>query len=80
MPITPLGLTAAGFCRYSMPALPATSAIQAMAPELSVWFMQNATFMFFAGCVITMTLCVGFLLPETKGVPIEEVRTVLNPT
>lgn len=40
----------------------------------AVSHVQFATFMFFAGCVTVMTLCVGFLLPECKGIPIEEVR------
>lgn len=35
------------------------------------------TFIFFAACVAVMTLTVIILLPETKGVPIEEVRPSL---
>ena len=36
--------------------------------------MQWGTFLFFAGCVALMTLCVTLLLPETKGVPLEEIN------
>ena len=35
---------------------------------------QFATFLFFAGCVALMTIAIAVLLPETKGVPIEEVN------
>ncbi len=33
---------------------------------------QFFTFVFFAGCVALMTALIAALLPETKGVPIEE--------
>ena len=33
---------------------------------------QFFTFVFFAGCVAIMTALIAALLPETKGVPIEE--------
>ncbi|CAH2061226.1 unnamed protein product [Thlaspi arvense] len=33
-------------------------------------------FLFFAGCVSVMTIFVYFMLPETKGVPIEEVTLI----
>ncbi|CAL8464878.1 g4413 [Coccomyxa elongata] len=36
--------------------------------------LEFATFIFFAACVSVMTLTVNFLLPETKGMPIEEVN------
>ena len=35
--------------------------------------LQFATFLFFAACVALMTIAIAVLLPETKGVPIEEV-------
>jgi sugar porter (SP) family MFS transporter len=35
--------------------------------------MQWGVFLFFAGCVVLMMLWVIFLLPETKGLPIEDV-------
>lgn len=35
--------------------------------------LQFATFLFFASCVALMTIAIAWLLPETKGVPIEEV-------
>lgn len=38
--------------------------------------LQFATFIFFAACVVVMTLTVAFLLPETKNVPIEEVMSI----
>ena len=38
--------------------------------------MQWGTFLFFAGCVALMTLCVAVLLPETKGVPLEEINRI----
>ncbi|EIE20603.1 general substrate transporter [Coccomyxa subellipsoidea C-169] len=38
--------------------------------------LEYATFIFFAGCVAVMTLTVAFLLPETRGVPIEEVNLI----
>ena len=38
--------------------------------------MQWGTFLFFAGCVAVMTTCVALLLPETKGVPLEEVSRI----
>ncbi len=45
---------------------------------ISVTAVQFATFIFFAACVSVMTLTVNFLLPETKGVPIEEVLPPSN--
>lgn len=42
---------------------------------LAAW-LQWGTFLFFAGCVAVMTACVAFLLPETKGVPLEEVNSI----
>ena len=41
-----------------------------------VAWLQWGTFLFFAGCVAVMTACVAFLLPETKGVPLEEVNSI----
>lgn len=38
--------------------------------------MQWGTFLFFAGCVALMTVCVALLLPETKGVPLEEINRI----
>jgi hypothetical protein len=38
--------------------------------------MQWGTFLFFAGCVALMTVCVALLLPETKGVPLEEINKI----
>jgi hypothetical protein len=38
--------------------------------------MQWGTFLFFTGCVALMTLCVALLLPETKGVPLEEINKI----
>ncbi|CAK0787208.1 hypothetical protein CVIRNUC_010424 [Coccomyxa viridis] len=38
--------------------------------------LQWGTFLFFAGCVAIMTTLVAFLLPETKGVPLEEVNGI----
>ena len=38
--------------------------------------MQWGTFLLFAGCVVIMTMCVAFLLPETKGVPLEQIDGV----
>ena len=38
--------------------------------------MQYGVFLFFAGCVAAMTAFVYWLVPETKGVPMEEIYTV----
>lgn len=35
--------------------------------------MQYGVYLFFAGCVIVMTLWVAVWLPETRGVPVEHV-------
>jgi hypothetical protein len=35
--------------------------------------MQWGTFLFFAGWVLVMTVFTSLLLPETKGVPMEEM-------
>ena len=46
-----------------------------MSFDSSVW-LQWGTFLLFAGCVAIMTMIVAFLLPETKGVPLEEVNGI----
>lgn len=38
--------------------------------------MQWGVFLFFAACVLAMTIFVSLLVPETKGVPMEEVYTL----
>ena len=38
--------------------------------------LQWGTFLFFAGCVAIMTTLVAFLLPETKGLPLEEINGI----
>ncbi|ESQ46422.1 hypothetical protein EUTSA_v10000602mg [Eutrema salsugineum] len=38
--------------------------------------LKFGIFLFFAGCVSVMTIFVYFLLPETKGVPIEEMTLI----
>ena len=40
-----------------------------------VW-LQWGTFLFFAGCVAVMTILVAFLLPETKGMPLEQINGI----
>ncbi len=39
---------------------------------MSCFVLQWATFLFFAICVVCMTIFVGFFFVETKGVPLEE--------
>ena len=39
-------------------------------------WVQWGTFLFFAGCVAVMTVCVAILLPETRGVPLEETKSI----
>ena len=38
--------------------------------------MKFGLFFFFAGFVVLMTIFIAFFLPETKGVPIEDMNTV----
>ncbi|GAB4823873.1 hypothetical protein N2152v2_010919 [Parachlorella kessleri] len=38
--------------------------------------MEYGVFLFFAGWLVIMVLCAIFLLPETKGVPIERVQAL----
>jgi phage terminase large subunit len=38
--------------------------------------VQFGIFLFFAGWVLVMTVFVALLLPETKGIPIEEMVVV----
>lgn len=38
--------------------------------------LKFGIFLFFAGCLSLMTIFVYFLLPETKGVPIEEMSLI----
>lgn len=40
--------------------------------------MEYGVFLFFAGWVLVMTVFVYFLLPETRGVPVEEIMTVFR--
>ena len=46
-----------------------------MSSDFFVW-LQWGTFLLFAGCVAIMTMLVAFLLPETKGLPLEEVNGI----
>ena len=39
--------------------------------------MKWAVFIFFAGFVIAMSLFVYFFVPETKGIPVEEVHEII---
>jgi hypothetical protein len=39
--------------------------------------LKNGTFFLFAGFVALMTLFVYFCVPETKGVPIEELNEII---
>ena len=43
---------------------------------MSLVWPQWGTFLFFAGCVAVMTTCVALLLPETKGVSLEDVSRI----
>lgn len=43
---------------------------------MSLAWLQWGTFLFFAGCVAVMTTCVALLLPETRGVPLEDVSCI----
>ena len=38
--------------------------------------LKFGLFFFFAGFVVLMTIFIAFFLPETKGVPIEDMNTV----
>lgn len=40
--------------------------------------MQFGIFLFFAGWVVIMSLFVLFFLPETKGVPLEDMPAVFR--
>ena len=42
--------------------------------EMRCALLQYGVFLFFAGCVILATLFVIICLPETKGVPVENVE------
>ena len=38
--------------------------------------MKYGIFLFFAGCLLTMTIFMAAFLPETKGVPLEAMQSV----
>jgi len=38
--------------------------------------MKYAIFLFYSGWVLAMTVFIAALLPETKGVPLEAMRSV----
>ena len=35
--------------------------------------MQWGVFLFFAACMVVMTVYIAFCLPETKGIPVERI-------
>ena len=61
---------------YEMPDMCQRDLRPHLRPSVFCAHAQFGVFLFFASMMAIMTVWVWLLLPETKGVPVEEIMTV----